>query len=115
MSELPQVHSNVDAFERAKAAAHAPRDSATATTKLIAWILMIVASIGVIAAGAIVDGALGAFIGFVLAVGIIGIGGTAVWMADHSHKKEAAARRAAAAEQLRRKREAEAQGQAQPR
>ena len=106
MSDLPTIHSNMDAFERAKAAAHAPRDSATGATKLIAWILMIVSSIGVVVAGYAVDGMLGAFIGLVLAVGIIAIGGTAVWMADHSHKKETAARRAAAAEQLRRKQQA---------
>lgn len=113
MNDISQADSNMEAFERAKAAAHAPRDSASGGAKIIAIVLMAISSIGVIVAGYIFDGGFGAFIGLVLAVGIVGIGGTAVWMAEHSHKKETAARRAAAAEQLRHKQTVQQQGTAE--
>ncbi len=93
---LPTIHSNVDAYERARAAAHAPRDSATKTSKAIAFGVLAAVSVLLIIAGAIIDGPIGALIGFTLAAGITGIGGTAVWMAEHSHRKEIKAREAAA-------------------
>jgi len=101
---VPTPHSNIDAFERAKQAAHAPRDSASSKSKLIALGLMAFVSLILIVAGALIDGIIGAIIGVVLSVGIIGIGGTAVWMADASHRKETRLRKQAARQRAERKR-----------
>lgn len=103
-STVPTPHSNIDTFERAKQAAHAPKDSASSKSKLIALGLMAFVSLILVVAGALIDGIIGAIIGVVLSVGIIGIGGTAVWMADASHRKETRLRQEAARKRAARKR-----------
>jgi hypothetical protein len=103
MAELPTVHSNMQAFEDAKAAAHAPKDAATGAGKAIALFLILLVSAVLVVAGYFADGFLGAFIGLIIAVGIIGIGGTAVWMAENSHRREAEARKKAARDRARRR------------
>ncbi len=108
---LPEIHSNMQAFEEAKAAAHAPRDAATGTGKAIAIFLVLLASAVLIVAGYFADGLLGAFIGFIISAGIIGVGGTAVWMAENSHRREVEARKRAARARAERRAQAEAAAQ----
>ena len=114
MSALPEIHSNMKALEEAKAAAHAPRDAATGTGKAIALFIVLLSSAILIVAGGFMDGLLGAFIGFIIAAGIVGVGGTAVWMAENSHKRETEARRRAARERARRQAEQRQQQPSEP-
>ena len=76
------------AYERARAAAHAPRDVSSKKGLMYAYIGMAVAVVILTVAGGIISGMSGALIGFISGVVIVLIGSVPVWMASRSYANE---------------------------
>lgn len=76
------------AYDRARAAAHAPRDVSSKKGLLYAYVGMAVAVVVLTVAGGIISGVSGALIGFISGVVIVLIGSVPVWMASRSYANE---------------------------
>jgi membrane associated rhomboid family serine protease len=76
------------AYDRARAAAHAPRDVSSKKGLLYAYIGMAIAVVVLTVAGGIISGASGALIGFIAGIVIVLIGSVPVWMASRSYANE---------------------------
>jgi uncharacterized membrane protein YdjX (TVP38/TMEM64 family) len=76
------------AYERARSAAHAPRDVSSKKGLLYAYIGMAIAVAILTIAGGIISGASGAIIGFISGIVIVLIGSVPIWMASRSYERE---------------------------
>lgn len=76
------------AYDRARAAAHAPRDVSSKKGLLYAYIGMAISVIILTVAGGIISGGSGALIGFISGIVIVLIGSVPIWMASRSYERE---------------------------
>jgi uncharacterized membrane protein YdjX (TVP38/TMEM64 family) len=76
------------AYERARSAAHAPRDVSSKKGLLYAYLGMAVSVVILAVAGGIISGVSGALIGLISGIVIVLIGSVPIWMASRSYERE---------------------------
>ncbi|MFG0292230.1 MAG: hypothetical protein ACF8MJ_03645 [Phycisphaerales bacterium JB050] len=76
------------AYDRARSAAHAPRDVSSKKGLIYAYIGMAFSVLILAIAGGILSGISGALIGFIAGIVIVLIGSVPIWMASRSYERE---------------------------